>query len=203
MIKHIWFDFGGTLVVLNEQMHDELRYKVYSQVVKQPLDLNLIQEYKEKYKKHHSNSAVFRDLGLPGNFWSQYVDSLDPALLYSLADKNIPEILLKLKTIIPISIFTNINTKIVFPKIGFKEEWFSHIIRGGMVKEPKPALEGFYKIIELTEELPENILYVGDSLEKDIKPAKAVGMQTCLIWDKSSEVDYSVTKFEELLNIVQ
>lgn len=203
MIKHIWFDFAGTLAILDKQMHDELRYRVYAEVVKKPLNQDLIEEYNEKYKKYHSNSAVFRNLGLPVSFWSGHVDSINPSIFYSLADKNIPEILLKLKKFVPISLLTNVNTKRVFPVIGLKTEWFSHIIQAGMLKEPKPNPEGFRKIIELTKEFPENILYVGDSVGKDIKPAKAVGMQTCLLWSKSPEADYSATKFEELLNIVK
>ena len=70
-----------------------------------------------------------------------------------------------------------------------------------MVKEPKPNLEGFNKMIELSKEQPQNLLYVGDSIEKDIRPAKQVGIKTCLVWEKSTEADYSIMKFEELLTI--
>ena len=51
MIKHIWFDFSDTLVKLDQQMHDQLRYSSYAEVVKKPLDENLIEEYQEMLKK--------------------------------------------------------------------------------------------------------------------------------------------------------
>jgi HAD superfamily hydrolase (TIGR01549 family) len=203
MIKHIWFDFSDTLAKLNTQRHNELKFNSYAQIVKRPLNAQLIQEYGEMLRKYTSNSGVFRALGQPAGYWSEQVNSVDPALLYSLADKNIPKILHKLRAVVPISLFTNIKPEKILLSIGLSTELFDHVIQAGMVKEPKPDLEGFYKIIELTKELPENILYVGDSLGKDIKPAKAVGMQTCLIWDKSPEADYSITKFEELLDIVK
>jgi FMN phosphatase YigB (HAD superfamily) len=70
-----------------------------------------------------------------------------------------------------------------------------------MIKEPKPALEGFYKMIGLTREPAENILYIGDSLEKDIRPAKQVGLKTGLIWSQSNEADYSFKKFDDVLSL--
>ena len=203
MIKHIWFDFSDTLVKLDQQMHDQLRYSSYAEVVKKPLDENLIEEYQEMLKKHVSNSGVFRALGLSASYWPERVNSVEPSLLYSLADKNIPAVLSKLQSIVPISLFTNINPEKILSAVGLNIKLFCHVIQAGMVKEPKPALEGFYKILELTKEVPENILYVGDSIGKDVKPAKAVGMKTCLIWSESPEADYSITKFEDLLSITK
>lgn len=203
MIKHIWFDFSDTLVKLDLQQHNQLRYSSYAAVVKKPLDEKLIQEYEEMLKKYVSNSGVFRALGLSATYWPERVSSVDPSLLYSLADQIIPEVLLRLKAIVPISLFTNINPEKILSAVGLNMNLFSYVIQAGMIKEPKPALEGFYKIIELTKEVPENILFVGDSLGKDIKPAKAVGLKTCLIWEKSAEADYSILKFDELLKFVK
>lgn len=43
------------------------------------------------------------------------------------------------------------------------------------------------------------ILYVGDHVGKDIRPAKAVGLQTGLMWSQSNEADYSFDRFEDVL----
>jgi len=201
MIKHIWFDFSGTLIKLDKDKHNHLRYSSYAEAVKKPLDEELIKEYGKMLEKHASNSGVFRSLGLPGSYWADRVNSLGPAEYASLADPKILEVLPKLKAMLPISLFTNIHPDNFLKALGIKPNWFTHIIQGGMVKEPKPNLEGFNKMIELSKEQPQNLLYVGDSIEKDIRPAKQVGIKTCLVWEKSTEADYSIMKFEELLTI--
>ncbi len=71
-----------------------------------------------------------------------------------------------------------------------------------MLERPKPALDGFYKIIELSKISAKEILYIGDNIEKDIKPAKQVGLLTGLIWQKSDEANYSFEKFEDILKIL-
>ncbi len=203
MIKHIWFDFSDTLVKVHKERHNELKYSSYAELVKKPLNEDLVKEYGVMLEKYTSNSGVFRALGQSSDYWSERVNSVDPGMLYYLADSSIPKVLNELKSVVPISLFTNIKPAKILASVGLSMDLFSHVIQGGMVKEPKPDKEGFYKIIELTKDTPENIIYVGDSIGKDIKPAKSVGMKTCLVWSESPEADYSVTKFEDLLEIIK
>ena len=67
----------------------------------------------------------------------------------------------------------------------------------------KPALDGFYKMVETSNLPPEQNLYVGDRVEVDIKPAKRIGMKTCLIYSQSDEADYSVNTFQELAQVLK
>ncbi len=202
MIKHVWFDFSDTIGFINKEEHDKLRYNSYAEVTGKKLSPELIQEFEELYQKHErSNSAIFRSLGQSSNFWSEKVNSIDPSKFYKLADESIPAILDKLRKIVPISIFSNIQLGNVLPGLGVHFEWFTHILSSGMVKEPKPALDGFYKIVELSK-LPENeILYIGDDVGKDILPAKKVGIKTGLLWKKSEDADYCFEKFEDIFTI--
>ena len=79
---------------------------------------------------------------------------------------------------------------------------YTHLIRSGMFKKPKPALDGFYKLVELSE-LPANkILCIGDSVGKDIVPAKQVGITTGLMWEQPYEADYSFGSFKDILEII-
>lgn len=80
-------------------------------------------------------------------------------------------------------------------------ELFTHVISAGMIKEPKPALDGYYKMIEFSVLPPNEILYIGDDVGKDVLPAKQVGILTGLMWSKSDEADYCFGGFEEILNI--
>ena len=202
MIKHIWFDFSDTLGFINKEEHDKMRYESYAEITGRKVDSGLIKEYEKLYQEHkNSNSAVFRSLGKSSNFWSERINSVNPSKFYKIADKDIPEILDKLRKIVPISIFSNIQLGNVLPELGIPMEWFTHVLSSGMVKEPKPAPDGFYKMIELSK-LPANeILYIGDHVGKDILPAKGVGIKTGLLWKKSPEADWCFNKFEDILNL--
>lgn len=201
-IKHIWFDFSETIAFLKKERHDQLRYETYSQLIGKPVNKELVAEYENLYKKfNHSNAAIFRSLGQASNFWSERVNAIEPSELYKLASKNVPEILKKVKEFVPISLFSNIELEKILTALDINPKWFMHIISAGMVKEPKPALDGFYKMVELSGIPAQEILYIGDDVGKDIKPGKQVGVKTGLMWKKSDEADYSFEKFEEILNI--
>jgi len=202
MIKHIWFDLSGTLTEINKVKHDELRYSAYSKIVKKPLDSKLADEYQKLLADKGRNAAVFRSLGLRGDFWGKIIESADVKNLYFLLDPKVPEVLLKLKAVVPISLFTNIRAEKVLNSVGIRPDWFTYIIQAGDIMEPKPALEGFKKIVELTKTLPSEILYVGDSEVKDILPAKSVGMKTCLMWANSREADYCYKDFKQLVSLM-
>jgi FMN phosphatase YigB (HAD superfamily) len=199
-IKHVWFDFSDTIAFINREAHDKLRYESYAAATGKPVTPELIKEYEELYRKNQkSNAAVFRSLGLPSGYWSDRVNSADPGAFYKLAESTIPAVLQEIRTIVPISIFSNINLEKVLPSLGIQLEWFSHILASSTLKNPKPALDGFYKMIELSVLPPEQILYIGDDVGKDILPAKTVGIQAGIMWHEAPEADYSFKNFEDIL----
>lgn len=201
MIEHIWFDFSETLAFLKKENHDKLRYESYSTLTGRPITESLVREYEELYAKFsHSNSALFRSLGAPSNYWSERIASADPKELYGLFDDRIPEMLKDLSSSLPVSIFSNIQLDRVLPALGIDVKIFSHILSATMVKEPKPALDGYYKMIELSGIAPENILYIGDDVDKDVVPAKKVGIQAGLLWKESDKADYCFKNFEAILD---
>lgn len=203
-IKHIWFDFSGTITFLKKERHDRLRYETYSQVTGKPFSKELIAEYESLYKRFkHSNAAVFRSLGQTSNFWSEQVNAVEPSELYKLVSPNIPDVLKQVKEFVPISLFSNIQLGNILTSLNINPDWFTHIISAGMVKEPKPALDGFYKMVELSGIPAEEILYIGDDIGKDVKPAKQIGVQAGLMWKKSDEADYSFENFEDILGILK
>lgn len=201
-IKHIWFDFSETVAFLKKERQDRLRYETYSEVMGRPMSDELIAEYENLYKKfNHSNAAIFRSLGQTSNFWSERVNSVKPSELYELADKNVPKVLKRIKEFVPISLFSNIQLEKILKMLHINPRWFSNIINAAILKEPKPALDGFYKMVELSKIPAQEILYIGDDVGKDVRPAKQVGIQAGIIWKKSDEADYSFENFESILEI--
>ena len=203
-IKHIWFDFSGTLASTIPVEHNKLIHRTYSEAVKKPISEDLISEFKDLYQKHKSVSTVFTNhLGLPQGYWAMVVDAADPKTLVRLADPKIPFILGQIRKLVPISIFSNMRMDKLLPAVGLDASLFTHILSGADIKNPKPALDGFYKIIELSELPPKNILFIGDDVEKEVIPVKKVGMLAGIIWTSSKKADYSFKNFEEILNILE
>ncbi|MEK7582898.1 MAG: HAD family hydrolase [Patescibacteria group bacterium] len=206
-IQHLWFDFDGTITFQTPEFHaahDELRHRTYANATGKPLTEKLKEEFHGLYKKYGSNSAVFRSLGLPTNYWQEHFNTLDVSKLYK-PNPSINMTLDYLRTKLPISLFTNLTGDKI-PKmlslIAIEQSWFTHVLSGDDIKERKPALDGFYKMIELSQLPAKDLMYVGDRVDVDLKPAKAVGIQTCLMWGKSEETDFSCEKFEDLIEIV-
>lgn len=204
MIKHIWFDFSDTLASVNDEAHNKLRYESYAKIVGKPITPELIDEYEKLYKEHkYSNSSIFKSLGKMSDFWSEIIGAVNPRTLYYLTDPNIPEVLEQMNKIIPISIFSNINLDKTLSPLGIKPEWFRHILNASKMGSIKPALPGFYKVIELSGVLPKEILYTGDEIEKDIIPAKTVGIKTETVFKKFPEADYYFEDFRDILEFVK
>lgn len=207
-VKHVWFDFAGTLFKETpefNELHDKLRYQTYANL--QGLDdlSKAKNEFLELYSKYGSNSAVFRSLGQSSGYWMKALDDFDFASVLK-PDPIVYETLNKLKDIVLISLFTNfVRDRIpkLLALLDIPVEDFTHILGGDDIKERKPALDGFRLMIEKSNLPADQILYVGDRVDVDIKPAKAVGMKSCLVYSKSPEADYSFDSFDELMSLVQ
>ena len=101
----------------------------------------------------------------------------------------------------PISLFSNIQLENILPNLGINTDLFTHFLSFRMLKELKPALDGFYKMVELSVLPPHEILYIGEDVGKDILPAKKAGILSGLMWTKSEDADYCFDNFEDILNI--
>jgi FMN phosphatase YigB (HAD superfamily) len=203
-IKHVWFDFSDTIARNNSEVHDKLKYEAYAKVVGRTDDAKLRREFDDLYEAHHhSNSDIFYSLGKPAGWWAEDMATQDPAKLFELMEPDIPEVLQAIRQIVPISMFSNIMVVKALTALGINPGWFDHILSSKMVGRPKPALDGFHKIVELSQLMPEEILYVGEVVKKDILPAKAVGLQTGIIYLQSAEADYSFDSFADILKLMK
>lgn len=203
-IKHIWFDMSDTIAVMSSQgriIHRDYKYKIFANVTGKTNNAELQKEFDKLFEEKKSNSSIFYSLGKPKDFWAKELNKIDPTEIYE-QNPDISSVLQKLRTRVPISLFTNSKPELILPKLGIRLDWFTHILDADSILEPKPSLSGFYKIIETTGLQAENILYVGDSEGKDIIPAKEVGMQTAIVWGKSDKTEYECEHFVELLKIV-
>lgn len=64
----------------------------------------------------------------------------------------------------------------------------------------KPSARPFIAALEALGVAPEEALFVGDSLERDILPARKLGMSTCVVGQPAAEgsADFSIRSIDEL-----
>jgi HAD superfamily hydrolase (TIGR01549 family) len=207
-IKHIWFDFAGTLyreTPLFNAAHDKLRFSTYAKLVgEQDMD-RAEKEYLALYRQYGTNAAVFRTLGKSSSFWQDTFDELDVAKLIQ-PDPVVAETVERISRQLPISLFSNFKKDqilAILKHLGIPATCFTHILDGDAIAVRKPDLEGYFKMVELSGISASHILYIGDRVEADVKPAKQVGIVTCLIYSESVEADYCVRSFAELEKLVK
>ena len=198
-IKHVWFDFTDTIASMEKAEFEKLVYGAYAEVVGKEITLALEEEYKTLLKTQKSNAAVFKSLGLPSDYLSGR--AADSKNMFHLTDPHIPEVIQKLKDIVPISVFSNTRLDVILPALGLDIAWFVNILGPDVVKNPKPALDGFHKMVELSGVFPQEILYIGDDVEKDLVPAKQVGLLTGLLWKESDVPNYCFKDFQDISKI--
>ena len=198
-IKHVWFDFTDTIAAMDKVQFDKLIYTAYAEVVQKEATPELIEEYKKLLKQHKSNSAVFVSLGMSSDFLSGKANANKD--LYHLTDNKIPDVVEKLTERVPVSIFSNTRLDTLLPALGIKLEWITHLLGPDVVKKPKPALDGFNKMVALSGVSPHEILYVGDDVEKDLLPAQEIGLLTGLLWKDSDVPDYCFKDFSDIASL--
>lgn len=76
----------------------------------------------------------------------------------------------------------------ILDALGVDSGLFEVLVGEDDVLEIKPHHEPFLKALELLGELPENCVYVADSIGKDLRPAREVGMRTVLVGGVGDEL---------------
>jgi HAD superfamily hydrolase (TIGR01549 family) len=202
-IKHIWFDFSDTIGRINTPVADAAVLEAFAEVTKRKQSPELAEEVKVLRQQHGSTTAIFTSLGMPATFLVDRLGRIDPQVLYSLTDPNIPRVLQELNQILPISIFSNNRLDTILPALGVSPQWFTHILGPDRVARPKPFPDGFEMMIRLSGVAAGEILFIGDEVKKDLLPARALGIRTGLLWSVSDEADYCFRDFQDILEKFQ
>jgi HAD superfamily hydrolase (TIGR01549 family) len=201
-IKHLWFDFSDTIASPDENQHAQLRYSTFARLKYSKDSPALRREYDKLYKKYGSHSNVFvQTFNLDGSFWPSQVDKVARNGYYHLLDDDIPEVLNKLSKMLPISIFSNIDTELILKDLGIDVDIFTNIFSSSGLRYPKPHPDGYKHIVKLSNLPAAQVLYIGDMEQKDIIPANSVGLKTGIIWNSSKVADYNFTNFKDILEL--
>lgn len=101
---------------------------------------------------------------------------------------------------LPIYILTNNDTEYVLESMKRLELKPQGIISSEMTRYYKPAKETFIKALEIMGLEPQEVIYIGDSLGKDMIAAKEIGIQPYFIGKEVVE-DKSIKVIESLLDV--
>lgn len=205
-IKVLVWDLDGTLYSEEGVIRKEIHKNVIS-IVSQHKKISFIEAKKLFYKlynKFYSSTKTLLYLGvdkdyiLAGSWYSQ------AQLKHLKKDQKLIEMFKKLKHLSHI-LSTNSEQSVTFKKLkilGFKTEFFDKIFTnkemGGRIK-PDPY--AFEIVCRHTKLKPCQHLFIGDNENKEIIPAKKIGMRTCLVWGNSKLADvclatvYDVVKY--------
>ena len=205
---HIWFDLEGT--VLKNPLYDaaveDFAYQLYLQETGKQRTADTKKEFDLLLKQHIRKSLIFVALGKSKKFYAEAFATQFPFQNYVSADIDVQAVVsfLKQKNI-ALGVYTSLP-RVPLVKIlvllGLNPSDFT-LLSGDDVKNAKPDPEGFKKIVQLCGVPAEHILFVGDSEQKDIIPAKNVGIKTIFVRGSSSLADYCALDFKELLSFFQ
>ena len=152
---------------------------------------------------HVPKVAVMMELGISRLEMQQYLGQVD-SNQYLQHDEQLNSMLGRLHEKYQLGIITNILAEFLYrilDSLGVDRTYFRHIVSVDNTEHSKPHEEPFLKAIELTGVKPEQCVYVGDSLTKDIIPAKKAGMRTVWMSKEAKEdghVDVPISSIYEL-----
>lgn len=199
MIKHICWDLDGTLYRPTPQLEKELnalRLKLYAEITGRKPNAETWRGYQALYSKLNSHSAIFASLGKPKEYWHSHRNKLK-VTKYIESEKCTVDMFKEFsKMNLTHGIFTDnmlVETRKILAAMKIPLPLFKYILTIEQVGKPKPDLSGFRKVVELSGVKAGEILFVGDRINTDIIPAKAVGMQTALVWSDESKTEAGYT----------
>lgn len=87
------------------------------------------------------------------------------------------------------------------------DQCFKHFFTSRELRASKPNLDFFNQIVNKLKFRPDECIFVGNDYEKDIVPAKAVGLYTVLFSEKSesgtfTDADYSIHSMNKLYEVI-
>jgi HAD superfamily hydrolase (TIGR01509 family) len=202
--KLIIFDLIGTLVSPGSKKRPEEFFEFYLSLGINPKIKEKTLEFQKVFVQAMKNSKSWEDLGeeiAKAIFKKEYKEKgrklsqfLKENLNYRLFDdaKEIFDLPYQkaILTESPHFLFSHLNLEKYFQIFTPKETKFS-----------KPDERAFLTVLNFFKIKPEEALMVGDEIERDLIPAKKLGMDVILIDRKNEMKDYQIPKIDSLAKL--
>lgn len=191
-LKKIAWDLDGTLYPSTAGLSAAIQHRLYAVLAdKLKVSLEEAKSYFHKQKQRlKSSTLVLDEAGLDGGQF--FLDVWTTVPLDEFIDRN--EELAELfsqATMVDHLILTNSNTQETVKRkleyVGLLPTIFSHILTSGEMGATKPERKVFEILLARANVEPQELMYVGDRIDVDLEPAKALGMRTCLISEDTTQ----------------
>lgn len=195
-IKAIFFDVSDTLYKCPEFEDAQsdvpisllsLRRGISSGEARQIFDRT--KKELERKMVHATKGAVLKELGISKQELHDGLMKVEPTMFLK-HDEELGRILGRLGERFEIGVITNIREAYLDSILGalaIDRGGFKHVVSADNTKNSKPHEEPFLKAIDMCGFRADECVYVGDSLTKDMIPAKKVGMRTIWVCSDAKE----------------
>lgn len=195
-IKVLIWDIDGTMYDFRKTpgLHEDIRTSEYRVIENHTgwSRAKTLVRFLPLYKKEKSGTKSAAILsGIPVSQAALEGEKYLDRLKYIRPDPKLVGLFGKLKIYTHFMLVNGVQdmTKQVLKKLGLDLGIFTEIVTSEIVGDNKPSPKGFEYILNKTNLPPDQHLMIGDREEVDLKPAKKLGMKTCLVWsDKKSQL---------------
>jgi len=226
VVKAVMFDFGATLVLDDKfDYFGSLRetHKVLEKAGVAPSFERFRQVYLEvrdrlwndselrEHTYNHRLAEVLRQCGYNIAESDKRLREATSVFLWCLVNSlymedYVPRVLEELHKRYWLAVVSNLGIPEVVPvtleKFGISK-YFDVVLASGTVGYRKPSPKIFKEALRALGALPEETVFVGDSLYHDVQGAKAVGMKTVWLKRKNEEITQTPDKTIEDLKVLQ
>jgi len=207
----VGFDLDHTLYPKNSKIDNIVRKSIAKKILERKPELGSIKEaiffYKEEYGRVGSGTHVLRNLGCIDAQEIMKNSLENPDILKSIKkDSKLASLLKDIKNKYKTFLITASPQNLAIQKlrkIGINLELFDTFIFGDTLNAGKKIDGSIFKyFLNESPYLPEQHVYIGDSFNADIIPAKSLGMKTIVIGKKIPEADFFIEKIYDLESLL-
>jgi FMN phosphatase YigB (HAD superfamily) len=204
-IRSVGFDLDDTLYPKDPRIDDIIRNNIAIKILEKKPELEKIENvrriYDSEYEKIGSWTKIMKEVGFTDPKEVMRLCLSDTIILdFIKKDEKLVKIINSLNK--KYSSFLITSSPETFSikklmKIGISPELFKYRFFGDYQGfETKGSV--FESFLGMSPFLPEEHVYIGDSLKRDILPAKYAGMKTITIGTQIQEADFSVKKITDI-----
>ncbi|MBI3385743.1 HAD family hydrolase [Candidatus Gottesmanbacteria bacterium] len=210
-VKILIWDFDGTLYKPNPALFHKVReaeYRVIAERMHWPKE-KVITEFNRVWPKlaRSATEAVARIAGITTVEAAIEMESYYDRRPYLSHDRKLIGLFSKLSHFTHYLLVNGIRKRIEesLNVLGMPVSTFADIVTSESVGVNKPNPAGFKFILAKTTLPSSQHLMIGDRPAVDLAPAKKLGMQTCLVWAKSSAayVDVILPSVYDVANLLR
>jgi HAD superfamily hydrolase (TIGR01549 family) len=204
-IKVLVWDLDQTLYPYQKALDKEFKKALY-QIVAEYTNTSYQKakkQFQQRQKKLKGTTITLNSFGIDGyQQLPKIVKAIDWSK-YLKKEKRLTQMFNDLKSYRHL-LLSDSNREIAIMKLellGLDISVFEKTFCGIELRITKPNIKLFKKVSLYTKLPAKCHLIIGDSLDKDILPAKKLGWQTCLVWKKSNKADINLPTVYDMIGL--